>query len=108
MPSVSTGPTSVPETTPAASVELSVAPNPAHGAAQLTFSLPRGGHAAVDVFDLAGRRVVRLADAAFAAGVHRVAWDGRDGAGGCVGPGVLFVRVRTAQGTVTRRLAWLR
>ena len=46
-----------------------------------------------------------VADAAFAAGKHSVRWDGHDGIGERVRPGVYFVRVITADGGDARKLA---
>ena len=39
------------------------------------------GRAELDVYDVAGHRVARLADGLRAAGWHRVAWNGRDESG---------------------------
>ena len=75
-------------TTRTASLEMLVAPNPARELAELTFALPSAGRATVDVFDLTGRRVARLADGGFVAGTHRVQWNGRDGANRRVAAGV--------------------
>jgi hypothetical protein len=108
MPSVPHVTASVPPATRAGSLELAVAPNPARERVELTFALPRDGRATVDVFDLAGRRVARLADGAFAAGVHRVHWDGREQANGRVAAGVFLVRLTTAAGSATRRVVWVR
>jgi hypothetical protein len=108
MPSAPQVTASVPAPTRAVSLELAIAPNPARETVELTFALPRDGHATVDVFDLAGRRVVRLADGAFAAGAHRVHWDGTDRSNGRVAAGVYLARVTTAAGSATRRVVWVR
>ena len=48
---------------------------------------------AVEIFDLSGRRVRELIAAPRAAGVYRQTWDGRDGAGVKVAPGLYLCRI---------------
>lgn len=80
------------------------APNPAGGEVGVTFTLPEPGEAMLEVFDLVGRRVRRLASGPFAAGEHAVRWDGRDASGRPAGPGLYFIRLETGGGTLARRL----
>jgi hypothetical protein len=108
LPSVRPVTASVPPAKRTETLELAVAPNPARERAELTFALPREGRATVDVFDIAGRRVARLANGTFAAGAHRVHWDGRDDANGRVAAGVFLARLTTAAGSATRRVVWVR
>jgi hypothetical protein len=48
-------------------------PNPANGILCVEFTLPTAESVELDVVDLAGRRVARLASGPFPAGTHRVA-----------------------------------
>jgi endonuclease/exonuclease/phosphatase family metal-dependent hydrolase len=59
----------------------------------LRFDLAQAGDVQLDVFDVAGRRVARLAAAAFGRGTHAVRWDGRGDGGRPLGSGVYFVRL---------------
>lgn len=68
-------------------------PNPFRRATTLELALPRAGRVRLDVFDISGRRVATLADAAFPAGRHAIVWDGRDTAGRPVATGVYFLRL---------------
>jgi len=77
-----------------------VAPNPVREAATLRFDLPEAAAVTLDVLDLTGRRVARVADGAYAAGPHAVRWDARG-----VAPGVYVGRLTTAAGVRTVRLA---
>lgn len=78
-------------------------PNPApRGATAIAFALPVAGHATLAVYDVAGRRIVRLVDGELAAGEHRAAWDGRDEAGRSVPAGVYFYDL-TQGGTRTAK-----
>jgi len=83
------------------------APNPGHGAALLRFSLPAQAWVALEILDLSGRRVARLA-ADLSPGEHAWRWEGNAADGTRAGAGLYFVRLVTPWGTRTRRLAWLR
>jgi hypothetical protein len=87
-------PTSVP-VSPAAEVSLAVSPNPSRAAVSLRFTMGEAGLARAQVLDAQGRLVRRLSDAWRPAGVHAIAWDGRDEAGSPVRPGTYFARVVT-------------
>ena len=79
-------------------------PNPTRAAASLRFTLAAPGRTRLDVVDLGGRVVARLADGWRPAGEHVIEWDGRDGCGEAVRPGVFFVRVTSGDRTATRKL----
>ncbi len=77
------------------------APNPARSSVHLRFALATAGEAAVDVFDVTGRRV-RSWTVAGSAGPNDVLWDLRQADGARVHAGMFRVRVR-AQGTTVAR-----
>ena len=83
------------------------APNPGLAPMRLSFSLARGGNARLSVFDVAGREVAEVARGAFAAGPHSLAWSGASSSGK-LGPGLYFVRLVTANRSVTRRFVLLK
>ena len=70
-------------------------PNPTRGLTELEFLLAAAAHASLGVYDIAGRRVASVADGWFAAGDHRVSWDGRGNDGGPVASGVYYVDLKT-------------
>ncbi len=78
-------------------------PNPARDVVQFHFTLAQPGTAALDLFDLLGRRVARLSYGNRAAGVHSVVWPTRD-----VPSGVYVVRLTTPGGVRTQRLTLVR
>jgi hypothetical protein len=89
--SVSTG---IDDRTPALGAHfVGAGPNPFDEATTLRFELPSSQRISLSVFDATGRRVRSVAEGEFAAGIHDVAWDGRDDAGARVGSGVYFVRL---------------
>jgi flagellar hook assembly protein FlgD len=79
-------------------------PNPARGAVSLLLTLPQDMPVTAEVIDVGGRRVQSLGGGTWLAGVHRIMWDGAGRDGRRVAPGLYFVRVGTAAGTLVRRL----
>ncbi|MBD3237601.1 MAG: hypothetical protein GF330_12925 [Candidatus Eisenbacteria bacterium] len=73
-------------------------PNPAAGAARVSFALPATGHVELGVYSLDGRRLCALHNGSASPGVHRIDWDGRDGAGQSLPAGVYYLRLVTPQG----------
>ncbi|WP_457654211.1 T9SS type A sorting domain-containing protein [Rhodocaloribacter sp.] len=77
-------------------------PNPASGAITVTFVLPERTAVSLDVYDVLGRRVARLAAGTYAPGLHRLTWDPSKLAAG------LYVYRLEALGRVeTRRMVLL-
>jgi len=75
----------------------------------LTADLARPADLTVDIFDLRGRRVRRLAAGLpLDAGRHDLIWDGRDESGRLSASGVYLVRGRTAEAHASTRIAWVR
>jgi hypothetical protein len=83
---------------------LRTEPNPFGAESRLHFVLPAAGRVELDVFDMGGRRVRRLARGWLAAGEHAPKWNGRDDRGAAAPSGVYFVRLRAGGSAVTRRL----
>jgi hypothetical protein len=53
----------------------SIDPNPFHGTTRIEFTLGVAGHAALEVFDISGRRVATPVDGEMEPGAHAAAWD---------------------------------
>ncbi len=83
---------------------VQLAPNPAPPGVSVQFQLAREAAVALAVHDPEGRRVRELAATKFAAGLHTIGWDGRDGAGRPVAAGLYLVRLVTPEQTATRRV----
>jgi len=79
-------------------------PNPARNSATLAFSLPTASPARIDLFDVSGRHLARLVDRTYDAGTHTLHWDLRDHAGARVPAGLVFARLATPDGVLTRRV----
>jgi choice-of-anchor B domain-containing protein len=85
-------------------------PNPVRGGEETALALALSAPGRVDarVFDVAGRYVATLVSGAMQAGPHRLAWDGRDAAGGAAVAGVYFVRLDSDAGKESRKVVVLR
>ncbi len=94
--------------TPARTVLLAPAPNPARGSAHLAYALAQRGNVELAVFSVDGRRVRTLAHGVQEAGEYRIAWRGDDDGGHPQAPGVYWARLETATGTFTRRIVFLK
>jgi hypothetical protein len=76
-----------------------VAPNPLNPEATLTYTITRQGPVRIDMFDIQGRLVRRIADApAVAAGTHDVKIDGRGERGEKLPSGVYYIRGTSCEG----------
>jgi serine protease AprX len=84
-----------------------VAPNPAGGEATLWFAMRAEGPVRLTLYDVRGRRVRTLLDAARPAGRQSVVWDGRDDRGAPAASGVYLARLEGAGRTAQRKFAWL-
>ncbi|MBN1884379.1 MAG: hypothetical protein JW876_02495 [Candidatus Krumholzibacteriota bacterium] len=96
------------DTPPAAAALAAVYPNPFNPSTTVRFTLPRAARARVAVCDAAGRLVRTLADRAWTAGAHEIAWNGRTDRGLAAASGVYFVCLRTPWGDDTRRAVLIR
>jgi len=72
-------------------------PNPFRGRTTLEYALPERAEVRLAIYDVLGRRVRVLEHGQQRAGVHRLRWDGRNGAGQPVASGLYLVRLK-AQG----------
>jgi hypothetical protein len=78
-------------------------PNPSNSVMTMDVVSP-SAEIRVEVFDVAGRLIRRLADRAAAGGPGRFSWDGTDEAGRPVAPGVYWLQLRSAEGVATRKV----
>jgi hypothetical protein len=83
-------------------------PNPFNPSTRLAFELAAPGRTRLAIYDVRGRWVRTLSDAAFAAGPHTLAWDGTDARGSSVASGVYFARLTSGGKVAVRRLLLVR
>jgi hypothetical protein len=79
-------------------------PNPTRGPSSIPFVLAIASTVRCDIHDLSGRLVRRFADQTFAAGYHRITWDGRTDRGDHAESGLYFVRLQAGGMEVVARV----
>ena len=84
---------------------LRVSPNPSHGQVLLGIELPTAGRVVVEVYDLSGRLVARPIATSFEPGHHEVPWNASGL--GLSGAGILFLRMKAPDATLTRSIVFL-
>ncbi len=87
---------------------MTMFPNPFNASTEIRFSLPMAGHAVLDVYDLHGRRVVRILSEDLSAGAHSVDWSGVDEAGRSVASGVYLAKLRSGSVDFSRSFVLLK
>jgi len=98
-------PTGVDHTPPVSAVALgSNHPNPFSGATAIDLDLVRDANVAVDVFDVAGRRVRQLNFGRIAAGSKSMTFDGMGDDGRPLPSGIYFYRINASGVTATRKM----
>ena len=83
-------------------------PNPFNPRTTISFSLSRGQHVVLSLYDLQGRLVRVLSDRVYRRGAHEVQWDGRDGAGRSAPSGTYLLWLRAADGVAARKVMLVR
>ncbi len=87
------GATGAPDVAGADLGHVAAAPNPFRNSTAITLVTEREARVQVDVIDVRGRLVKRLADDVRAPGPVRVEWDARDESGARVAAGVYLARI---------------
>ena len=87
---------------------LMATPNPLREQTMLRFALDQPQRVSLEILDVAGREVRRLADGAMQAGEHAVLWDGRDAAGRLVPQGIYLQRLLTERAADSQKILVVR
>ena len=84
-------------------------PNPFNPSTTIEYSLPTRSRIELDIYDVRGRLVRRLASGIERAGKHRITWNGKDETGRDAVSGVYFYMLRTDSGKkITKKMVLLR
>jgi hypothetical protein len=83
-------------------------PNPFNPSTTIRYYLAVDCHVALDVYDIRGNSIARLAEAYQEKGVHAVAWNGRDRNGNEVSSGVYFYRLRAGKTEISKKMVLAR
>lgn len=83
-------------------------PSPFHAGSVLEFSLAEPQHVTISVYRMDGRRIAVLTDGRYGAGVHSIAWDGRDSSGRTVFSSAYIIRIETEDRSEARKVILVR
>lgn len=79
-------------------------PTPFRDGTTVSFTLGATAGSRLAVFDVTGRRLTELSSRSVGPGEYTATWNGHTDAGGIAPPGVYFLRLTTASGSLTRRV----
>lgn len=79
-------------------------PNPFNPSTIINFTLPSSGVTNLSIYNITGQKVRDLVSGPLSAGVHSVAWDGRDDSGKQVSSGVYISRLSMGDKTAAGRM----
>ncbi|MBN2410767.1 T9SS type A sorting domain-containing protein [candidate division KSB1 bacterium] len=83
-------------------------PNPFNPSTTIQYELPEPSYVTLNIYNIAGQKVITLVDAAQKAGSYRVSWNGLDLSGRAVSAGVYFVRISTKNYSATKKMVLVR
>jgi predicted lipoprotein with Yx(FWY)xxD motif len=96
-------------TTPRFAVTLdSNYPNPFNPRTVIRFYLPEAQEIVLDIYNVSGERVARLAEGLREKGYHDVTWDGRNSSGIVCSSGVYFSRLTAGKSSISRKMVIMR
>jgi hypothetical protein len=96
------------ESTLMAPCKISIAPNPMRTATEIRFDLAPTEPCDLEVFDIKGRLISRIALREPAPVTQSVMWDGSDITGNPVAPGVYFVRLKARNGVRSTKVVLIK
>jgi hypothetical protein len=79
-------------------------PNPFNPTTTISFSTKEGGLVSIEVYNVKGQKVKTLVNDTFAAGTHKVVWNGNDDQNVNVGSGVYFYKMKNGRYTSTKKM----
>ncbi len=79
-------------------------PNPFNPTTTITYQIPQAGRVSLKIFNMLGQVVRILVDAEVAAGLHAIAWDGKNNRGEAVASGVYIYRLEACEVVKTKKM----
>lgn len=83
-------------------------PNPFNPTTTIPFSISVPGHVQISIYNTAGQKVVTVVNRPYAAGNHKVVWNGSDRFGLPVSSGVYFLSMRAGDFVAVRRITFVK
>jgi hypothetical protein len=82
-------------------------PNPLRAGSVISLALPEAGEIAASIYNVSGQKIRTLVEANLPAGDHEIVWNGRTDAGQHVTRGIYYLRVRTTQEEISRKITFV-
>jgi hypothetical protein len=92
---------------PVVSRLVQIHPNPFSSKTSISYQLQSNCHVAIEIYDVAGKHVITLANTDQKLGHHLVNWNGRDNVGTQLPTGIYFLRLETSNKSTTKKIAKL-
>lgn len=83
-------------------------PNPFNLATQIIYELPIASHVKIEIYNMAGQKVVTLLDSEEPAGVRKATWNGKDRLGNEVSSGVYFYTIKADDFAASKKMIMLK
>jgi hypothetical protein len=83
-------------------------PNPFNPVTTIRFALPERASVKLAVYDCSGREIICLLDGEREAGIHEVAWAGKNARGISAGTGIYFYRLLVGKRILTKKMVLLK
>lgn len=91
-----------------AASSLSAYPNPVVNAATISFSLQQSQKVSLQVFDMSGRIIKKLAEGEMQPGSHQVTWNATDNNESAVAAGIYLLKLQTGNNIETKKISVIR
>lgn len=106
--SVGCGPTRILDEIPSANILYQNFPNPFNPVTTIRYYLPEEAQVALEIYDMSGRLVARLADEYKEKGIHFIEWKGLDERGNPLASGIYLYQLRAGNEKISRKMVLLR
>jgi hypothetical protein len=83
-------------------------PNPFKNMTQIRYEIANAGHVALDIYNLAGQKVITLIDAQQESGIHQITWNGKDTQGRTLPNGVYFCKISHGEIEYSKKMMLLK
>lgn len=99
---------SVDEVVPQAALKVNCYPNPFNPNTTILLDIPVSQSVEATIYNLKGQKVYSVYNGHLSAGEHRIPWNGKDQRGDALSTGIYLLRVRTASGTINKKLSLMK
>lgn len=83
-------------------------PNPFNASTSIDYTLPKTGYMALSIYNVLGEKVIILDKGMKLAGEYSAIWDGQDDQGVQVASGIYLYTLKTENGSLTKKLVFLK